>query len=625
MSESEKINYKKIGLKVGLEIHQQLDTKEKLFCGCSTAMQEREPVAIIMRKQHPVASELGEIDIAAQHEYLRDRTFYYQVFKNESCLVELDEEPPHEINPEALNVALQVALLLNCQIPEEIEVMRKTVIDGSNPTGFQRTMIIGMNGFLKYKGKKIEIRSISLEEDAAAIVAEEKGKVTYRLNRLGIPLVEISTGIIQGFSPEEIEDIAYQIGMICRSTGKTKRGIGTIRQDLNISIKGCERTEIKGVQELGLLSKVIENEVRRQLSLLSIKAELRKKGVKKINFKPVDVSNFLKDSNCRILRAIVETGGKVFALRLPNFGGYLKREIFPGKTLGKELAEFVQIFGLEGIIHSDEDLAKYKVEADFKKIREFLKAKEEDAIILVGEPKTEGKVSEELLKKINRILEVGSEKETRAADEQGITRFTRPLPGAARLYPETDVKPVLLTKEFLEKLRKELPEPWTKKYERFKKQYKLSDELAKPLLESKYFELFEEILKKHKVAPAIVANTFVNTLKDLHRREKVEVERITEKHFFELFEALEKKEIVKEAIPEILKYLASYPGESVENVIRELNLRPISLNELKKIVEEVLTQPGLSYEKAIGIVMSQVRGRIEAQTVMETVKKLMKK
>ncbi|MEM5879596.1 MAG: GAD domain-containing protein, partial [Candidatus Aenigmatarchaeota archaeon] len=310
---------------------------------------------------------------------------------------------------------------------------------------------------------------------------------------------------------------------------------------------------------------------------------------------------------------------------LPNFAGYLKREIFPGKTFGKELAEFVQIFGLEGIIHSDEDLSKYKVEADFKKIREFLKAKEEDAIILVGEPKTEGKVSEELLKKINRILEVGSEKETRAADDQGITRFTRPLPGAARLYPETDVKPVLLTKEFLEKMKKELPEPWTKKYERFKKKLKLSDELAKPLLESKHFELFEEILKKHKVAPAIVANTFVNTLKDLHRREKVEVERITEKHFFELFAALEKKEIVKEAIPEILKYLASYPGESVENVIKELDLRPISLNELKKIVEEVLTQPGLSYEKAVGLVMSQVRGRIEAQTVMETVKKLMKK
>jgi len=619
------INYKKIGLKAGLEIHQQLDTQEKLFCSCSTAMQEKEPIAVIMRKQHPVASELGEIDIAAQHEYLRDRTFYYQVFKNETCLVELDEEPPHEMNREALNLALQIALLLNCQIPDEIEVMRKTVIDGSNPSSFQRTMVVGLNGFFNYKGKKIEIKSVSLEEDAAAIVSEEKGKVTYRLNRLGVPLVEISTGILSNFTPEEIEDIAYQIGMICRSTGKVKKGIGAIRQDLNVSIKGGERSEIKGVQELGLLSKVIENEVKRQLSLIEIKAELRKKGVKKINFKPIEVNKFLQDSNCRILRAVVETGGKVFALKLPCFAGYLKREIFPGKTLGRELAEFVQIFGVEGIIHSDEDLSKYKVEADFKKIREFLKAKDEDAIILVGEPKTNGKVSEELLKKINRILEVGVEKETRSVDEQGITRFTRPLPGAARLYPETDIKPVLIEREFLEKIKKELPEPWTKKYERFKKKFGLSDELAKPLLESKYFELFEKIMEKYKVSPAIVANTFVNILKDLQRREKVDVDRITENHFSQLFDALAKKEIVKEAIPEILKYLANYPGETVQNVVKELNLRPISTAELKKIAEEVIAQPGLTYEKAVGIVMSQVRGRIEAQTVMEVVKKLMKK
>jgi glutamyl-tRNA(Gln) amidotransferase subunit E len=325
------------------------------------------------------------------------------------------------------------------------------------------------------------------------------------------------------------------------------------------------------------------------------------------------------------LRAVVETGGKVFALRLPHFAGYLKREIFPGKTLGRELAEFVQIFGVEGIIHSDEDLSKYKVEADFKKIREFLKAKDEDAVILVGEPKTNGKVSEELLKRINKILEVGVERETRSADEQGITRFTRPLPGAARLYPETDVRPFLIEKEFLERIKKELPEPWTKKYERFKKKFKLSDELAKPLLESKYFELFEKIMEKYKVAPAIVANTFVNILKDLQRRERVDVDRITENHFFQLFDALVKKEIVKEAIPEILKYLANYPGENVQNVVRELNLRPISIPELKKIVEEVISQPGLTYEKAVGIIMSRVRGRIEAQTVMEVVKKLMKK
>jgi glutamyl-tRNA(Gln) amidotransferase subunit E len=151
---SNKIDYKKIGLKAGLEIHLQLNTKHKLFCNCSTEMKEKEPIAIIKRKLHPVASELGEIDSAAQFEYLRNRTFYYQVFKNETCLVELDEEPPHPVNQEALKIGLQIALLFNCDIPNEIHVMRKTVIDGSNTSGFQRTMIIGKDGSFDYLGKK---------------------------------------------------------------------------------------------------------------------------------------------------------------------------------------------------------------------------------------------------------------------------------------------------------------------------------------------------------------------------------------------------------------------------------------------------------------------------------------
>lgn len=620
----EKINYEGLGLKVGLEIHQQLDTKSKLFCSCSTAMQEKEPVSIIIRKQHPVASELGEIDIAAQHEYLRDRTFFYQVFKNETCLVELDEEPPHDLNMEALNVALQVALLLHCQIPDEIEVMRKTVIDGSNTTSFQRTMVVGLNGYTVYKGKRIEIKFVGLEEDAAAIFSEENGKVTYRLNRLGVPLVEISTGIISGFTPKEIEDIAYNIGMICRSTNKTKKGIGSIRQDVNVSIRIGERTEIKGVQELGLLSKVIENEVRRQLSLINIRNSLRKKGVRKINFKPVNVSELLKDSNCRILRAVVESGGAVFALRMPNFSGLLKRELFPGKTFGRELADFVKVFGVEGIIHSDEDLSKYRVEEDFKKIVTFLKAKETDAIILVGDMKTGGKAVEELVKKINRLL-VGVERETRGVDESGSTRFTRPLPGAARLYPETDIKPVIIEAGVLEKIRKELPEPWMKKYERFKSKFRLSEELAKQMLRSKYLELFEKIMAEGKIEASVVANTFVSTLKDLEKREKIDTSRLCERHFLELFDALRKKIIMKEAIQEILMYLANYPGESVANVIKELNLTPMSIADLKKIIDEVLSQPGLTYEKAVGIVMSRVRGKIDPDVVLETVKKLMKK
>ena len=617
-----KINYKAVGFKAGLEIHQQLETKHKLFCNCSVAMQEKEPITIIVRKQHPVASELGDIDVAVLHEYLRDRNFEYQVFKNETCLVELDEEPPHELNLEALRIAIEIALLLNCKIPHEIHVMRKTVIDGSNTSGFQRTMVVGLDGYLKYRGERIEIKSINLEEDAAAIVSEENGRVTYRLNRLGIPLVEIATGLITNFTPDEIEDIAYNIGMLCRSTAKVKRGVGTIRQDINVSIRSGGRTEIKGVQELGMLSRVIENEVVRQVSLIEIKNSLRKKGVRKIG-SPVDVTNVVKGSESKILRSVIDYGGSVFAILLPKSSGYLNKEIFPGKAFGRELADVALSFGVKVIVHTDEDLSKYQLVEDMKNVRKRLDAKDEDAIILIGEIKTKGKVAEKIWERCKQLL-AGLGEETRAAEAEGSTKYTRPLPGAARLYPETDIKPVVVEKEFVEKIRKELPEPWMKKYNRFKNKYRLSDQLARQILRSSYLETFEKIMEMKGIDASIVANTFTNILKDLQKREGVEIERLSERHFVELFAALKKKEIVKEAVPEILKYLSTYPGEVVENAVKELNLVPIEIRELKKVAEEVAVQPGMNYEKAVGIVMSKVRGRIDAQTVMKIVKKVVK-
>jgi Glu-tRNA(Gln) amidotransferase subunit E-like FAD-binding protein len=482
------IDYKRLGLKVGLEIHFQLNTKHKLFCNCSTEMKEKEPIRIVKRKLHPVASELGEIDVAAQYEYLRDRTFFYQVFKNETCLVELDEEPPHPVNKEALKIALQIALLLNCEIPNEIHIMRKTVIDGSNTSGFQRTMIVGRNGFVKYKGKKIGITNVCLEEDAAAIVKEENGNVYYKLSRLGIPLVEVATQTLRGFNPEEIQAIAYIIGLIAKSTGKIKRGIGTIRQDVNVSIKNGNRVEIKGIQELGLLSKVIELEVKRQINL-------------------------------------IKSGKKV-------------------------------------------------------------------------------------------------EKETRAANPDGTTRYTRPLPGAARMYPETDIPPIRIEDKFLKKLRKELPEPLTKKFERFRKKLKLSELLANEILRSKWLETFEKIVKRFKIQPSLIASVFTSLLKDLERREKIKVENLNENHFIQIFEWLEKKKIVKEAIPEIIKYFAENPEKNIEEVIKKLKLEPLKLKEIEKIVRDVINKnPDLKREKIFGIVMSKVRGRADAKTVRKIVEK----
>ena len=618
----EEINYKAVGLKAGLEIHQQLDTQHKLFCKSSTVMNEKEPIALVKRKLHPVASELGEIDVAVAYEKMRDRTFVYQYFNKENCLVELDEEPPHEINIEALNVALQIALLLNCEIPNELHVMRKTVTDGSNTSAFQRTILIGMNGNLKYKGKNISITYINLEEDAAAAVSQENEIATFRLNRLGVPLVEIGTGTIEGFSAKEIEDIAFQIGMICRSTGKVKRGIGTIRQDVNISIKAGERTELKGVQELSMLAKIIDDEIKRQQSLSEIKNHLRKKGVKKISSQLENVNDELYQSKSKLLRSILESRKIIFAIKLPESAGMLKKEISPGKTFGRELADFVGAFGVKGIIHSDEELARYNAADDFVKIKEKLGAKEHDAVILIGDS-ADGKVAMMLVKKLNQILEK-PEREVRGVQDDGTTKFLRPLPGAARLYPETDVIPLSISDESLEKISKNLPESWMKKYERFKSKYKLSEDLARHILRSEYLETFEKIMEKTKVDAAIVANTFTNILIDLQKREKVDVKRIPPHIYPELFEAIAEKKIMKEAIPELLKYSAEKPGDNVANAIEELNLYIISAAELNKIIDKVAEQPNIIADKVIGLVMSKVRGRADPQQVIAAVKKKMK-
>jgi glutamyl-tRNA(Gln) amidotransferase subunit E len=442
------INYKKFGLKAGLEIHQQLDTQHKLFCKSSTAMMEKEPVAHVKRKLHPVASELGEIDIASAYEEMRNRNFVYQYFNTENCLVELDEEPPHEVNLEALNVGFQIALMLNCEIPNEIHVMRKIVTDGSNTSAFQRTILIGMNGYLKYKGKQIPITYVNLEEDAAPLVSEEGGNATYRLNRLGVPLVEIGTGILENFSAKDIEDIAFQIGMICRSTGKVKRGIGTIRQDVNISIRQGERTELKGVQELAMLAKIVDWEIMRQNNLNELRTHLRKKGIRKVSSQPEIVNENLYQSKSKILRSLLDSKKTIFALKLPEFAGALKKEIAPGKTFGRELADYVGVFGVKGIIHSDEDLSKYNAVEDFQKLREKLGAKDNDAVVLIGD-NADGKATHMLVKKINQILEK-PEKEVRGVQEDGTTKFLRPLPGAARLYPETDVIPLSISDKWIE-------------------------------------------------------------------------------------------------------------------------------------------------------------------------------
>jgi len=260
----ESLDYAKVELKAGLEIHQQLDTK-KLFCSCPSVLRNDEPDLIATRKLHAVAGEKGEVDVAAQYQAALKKEFIYEFYKDNNCLIELDEEPPHVINQEALKIALQVAFLLNCKIIPLTQIMRKTVIDGSNTSGFQRTVLIARDGFIETSYGKVGIDTLCLEEDSARKISDDNGKIIYRLDRLGIPLIEIATAP-DIKSPEQAKECALHIGEILRSC-KVKRGIGTIRQDVNVSIKNEKRVELKGVQDMKIFVKIIENEVLRQKKL----------------------------------------------------------------------------------------------------------------------------------------------------------------------------------------------------------------------------------------------------------------------------------------------------------------------------------------------------------------------
>ncbi len=475
------LNYDQLGFKCGLELHQQLEGK-KLFCNCPTLNSDKEPDIRIERRLRAVAGETGEIDIAAEFEMSKNKKIIYEGNSEDVCILETDDEPPHELNKQALDTALKVALLLNAKIVDEIQVMRKTVVDGSNVSGFQRTALIAMDGFIDSSLGKVSIPTICLEEEAAQKIEEGKDFIRYRLDRLGIPLIEIATGT-EIRNPEHAKDIASHIGMILRSVEGVKRGLGTIRQDVNISIKEGARTEVKGFQDLKSIPKVIEFEVKRQLDAIK-----------------------------------------------------------QGKKLSKEVR---------------------KAEQDFT------------------------------------------------------TSFLRPLPGAARLYPETDVLPVRIEKHHLEKLKKQLPKLIAHKIEEFEKKYQIPHQLAKEMIDNENFEIFARKFKK--IEPLTIANALISIPKEIKTRFGLDSSKLTDADFEEILSYLNEGKITKDAVIELL--IKKIKNEKIDLKHFESASDEELKNEVKKLVQE---KPGLSVSAYMGLVMQKHRGKVEGKKVMEILKKLIK-
>jgi len=605
------LNYKKLGFKCGIEIHQQLDGR-KLFCSCPAELRDDLPHYTIKRNLRAVAGEAGQVDIAAREETAKHKDFYYQGYINNGCLVELDEMPPEPMNKKALNITLQVCKMLNSRIVDGVQVMRKTVVDGSNTAGFQRTALIGTDGVLDLKSTKLGIPTIILEEDACKNIKEEKDKATWGLDRLGIPLIEIGT-TPDIKSPEEAREAAEKLGMLLRSTGKAKRGIGTIRQDVNVSIKKGNRVEIKGAQDLKSIPKLIKNEVIRQINLVKIKEELNKRRVKEQKAQIKDLEELFKESESKLIKKAIHQKNKVLGTKIQGFKGLIGKEIQANKRLGTEFSEHAKTkAGTSGIIHSDE-LPAYGITQKTKDlVFQKLLCEKNDAFIIVADKKKRAETAlNAVIHRANQAIK-GVPKEVRKANKDNTTSYERQMPGEARMYPETDIPPVRITAEMINAIKMpELIEAKIVKYEKMG----LSSDLAKLVAKSPKNSLFEKFVSKYSsIKPAFTAEVIMTMDKMIKRQFGININP-TEKDYSLIFEALSSGKIAKESVMDILK--ENKPAEQIINKYIMMGDEELE-KEIQKIVSE---KKEIGFNALIGEVMKKLRGKAPGKKIAEIVKK----
>jgi glutamyl-tRNA(Gln) amidotransferase subunit E len=606
------MDYNAIGLTAGIEIHQQLNTKEKLFCHCLTLLRDStEHSGEFFRYLRVTESEMGEIDRAAQEEMKRDRRFQYYTYDT-TCLVENDEEPPAPLNDEALSVCLTIAKMFGMTPVRQVHTMRKLVIDGSNTSGFQRTALVAMNGTLPDGG---EIETICLEEEAAQRVRDD----IFSLDRLGIPLIEITTSPCM-HTPEDVQKIAEYIGMVLRSTGKVKRGIGTIRQDVNISIRGGARVEIKGVQELNLIAEVVRREVQRQQSLLAIRHELIQRKAS-VQDNSQNVGDLFRETKSTVLKK----AKRIYALRLEGFSGLVGREIQPDRWLGSEMSDYAKKCGVGGIFHTDE-LPAYGVTADeVARLRVRMNAGDQDCVVIVAavnDTQAACALNQVIIRALLALSERPVPEETRKMLDDGSSAYMRPLPGAARMYPETDVLPVIIDDDRWNATI--VPELLTAKAQRYAQEYAIDLAYATQLALSEKLPLFERALAEG-IKPKLAAFTILSTCTEL-RREGVAIEKIPDKDYLATWHAVENGRAAKEAIPVLFRGLAS--GSTFEEVIRKL-APAVSYEELESIIKKIIAdrsdfviQKGnAALGPLMGLVMTEMRGSVDGKIVSEILTK----
>jgi glutamyl-tRNA(Gln) amidotransferase subunit E len=600
------MDYEELGFKCGIEIHQQLATESKLFCNCPIEMEDEAAEKQVQRFLKSVAGETGEEDEAARVESQKSRKFIYNYYKRNNCLVEIDEEPPHEMNQEALDAGLTFARMVDADIPQEIQVMRKMVVDGSNTSGFQRTSMIGLNGELETETGTVSIEDIELEEESSGIHERTQETAVYDLNRLGIPLIEVGTDASIK-NAKHAREVAKKIGMLLRSTNKARRGIGTIRQDVNVSIEKGSRVEIKGFQDVENIDKLIEYEVQRQKTLVELGENTEHEETVGDN-----VTHIFEDTGNEIVSTVLENDGAVYAVKIPNMTGKMKKNICGDRYVAKELVDYAKTRGLNGIIHTDEDIDNYGLREEFDELEDIFKRDDEDVLAILAGPADQAReAAKAVQERAEKLLKAEIPEETRNAEQDFTTSYSRPLPGSARMYPETDIPAIEITDEKVREIDENLPETLEEREQKYGDE--IGEELASQIVSTERLPLFEEF--KDQIDPKLVANIFTNIYAQLEA-DDAPVENLEKRHYSAVIDAFDAEDISKGDIEDVLAEMAENPQSKAESVIEEVMDSKAGDDEIREVVQEILDQKSEMVEEqgmhAQGALMGQVMGRVEA-------------
>ncbi|MCK6605292.1 MAG: Glu-tRNA(Gln) amidotransferase subunit GatE [Ignavibacteriaceae bacterium] len=565
-------DYQLIGFKSGLEVHQQLLTERKLFCRCPAGRYSKVYNAEILRHMRPTLSELGEYDGTALMEFKTKKEIIYRINRDTVCTYEMDDTPPFEINDDALDIALEISMLYGSNLIDEVHIARKQYLDGSIPTGFQRTAIVSLDGRIPYRDGFVDVIQVSIEEDSCREVSDIGHRRTYITDRLGMPLIETVTAPAMK-TPQQVAEVAEIIRKIARSTGHVRTGIGAARQDVNVSVTGGTRIEIKGVPRIPDIPLLTYNEAMRQWNLLKIMHELHKRGVTPETFSTatIDVTKLLRKTRFQPVQNSVASGMKVMAVLLKGFKGLLRHQTQTDTFFSREFSDRVRVVAcittLPNIIHSDSP-SETLASSEWQAVKKQINASEDDTVVIVwGEEQDAVAGAREI---VLRGLDAtkGVPSETRQALRDGTNGFERILPGPDRMYPDTDLPPKKITPERVNRIKRTLPEAvWVRK-ERYQKLGVPAD-LTDPLTISPYARLFDKAVTEIGISPVFASVVLIQYPKRL-KKQRVPLRELNADIFERVFRLVAQNRIKKGGVYYLLRNLLKNGGQP------EDHLRPIS-------------------------------------------------